>query len=203
MNRAEDWRACGMLPGNGRGCDVTGSIRARRVLVTGTGAVGKSTVCRLVAEALERSTVIEADVVRESIVGGFVEPNLDFEEDFVEQCRLQREIVNLWIDRMVAAGFHTIVDDAPIPPRHFHDDYAALLADPTSVPIFLTASNEALRARLRARKGPFDDWFLENLDGTSRVVEEFLRDPRLDAWTVIDTTDLQPTDVAARIIQRF
>ena len=63
---------------------------ARRVLVTGMPATGKSTVCRLVAEGLSRSTVIEADVVRESIVGGFVQPDLAYRDAFVEQIRLQR-----------------------------------------------------------------------------------------------------------------
>ena len=36
---------------------------ARRVLVTGMPASGKSTVCRRVAEGVARSTVIEADEV--------------------------------------------------------------------------------------------------------------------------------------------
>ena len=111
--------------------------------------VGKSTTCRLVAEGLPRSTFIDADVVRESIVGGFVEPTFPvFSDDLIEQMRLQREIVNLWIDRMVEAGYHAIVDDAPIPPEpHFQNDYAALLADPTSLPVFLIASKEAVVCR--------------------------------------------------------
>ena len=62
----------------------------RRVLVTGLPATGKSTVCRLVAEGLSWSTVIEADVVRESIVGGYVQPDGSFSNDFVEQVTLQR-----------------------------------------------------------------------------------------------------------------
>lgn len=45
-----------------------------------------------------------------------------FSDDFVEQCRLRREIVNHWVDRMVDGGFDAIVDDAPIPPcPHFRD----------------------------------------------------------------------------------
>ena len=178
---------------------------ARRVLVTGSGGVGKSTTCRLVAEGLPRSTCIDADVVRESIVGGFVQPTFPiFSDDFIEQLRLQREIVNLWIDRMVDAGYHAIVDDAPIPPKpHFQNDYAELLADPTSVPVFLTASKEAVRARLSARGGPFDDWFLENLDEMVSAVEEALKDPVWSDWVVIDTSDLTPGDVAARILDRL
>ena len=178
--------------------------RARRVLVTGFPAVGKSTVCRLVAEGLSRSALIEADVVRESIVGGFAEPHLSFPDAFVEQIRLQRDIVNFWIDRMVDAGYHAVVDDAPIPPRPlFQRDYAKLLADPTSVPILLTASKEAIRSRLVARNGPFDDWFQENLDELIRPLEAPSGDDTWDSWTIIDTTDVTPREAAALILERF
>ena len=177
---------------------------ARRVLVTGMAGVGKSTTCRLVAEGLPRSTCIDADVVRESIVGGFVQPDFPvFSDDFIEQARLQREIVNLWVDRMVEAGYHAIVDDAPIPPEpHFQHDYARLLADPSSVPVFLTASKPAVRDRLVARAGPFDDWFLENLDEMLASLEARVRDPVWSDWLIIDTSDLTPDEVAARILDR-
>ena len=176
----------------------------RRVLVTGGAAVGKSTVCRLVAESLPRSTVIDADVVRESIVGGFVEPDASFAEPFVEQLRLQREIVNAWIDRMAAAGYDVIVDDAMIPPApQFHDHYAELLADPASVRVLLVASKEALRARHTARSGPFDDWFLENLDELFTMAEGWLEHPAWSGWTIIDTSDLPPRDIAARILEHL
>jgi predicted kinase len=176
----------------------------RRVLVTGGGAVGKSTVCRLVAESLPRSTVIDADVVRESIVGGFVEPDPSFPAPFVEQIRLQREIVNVWIDKMAAAGYDVIIDDAMIPPPpHFHDDYDDLLADPASVRVLLVASKEALRARHMARSGPFDDWFLENLDELFTLAEGWLEHPAWSGWTIIDTSDIPPRDVAARILEQL
>ena len=184
---------------------MTDRSGARRVLVTGPAGVGKSTICRLVAEGLPRSTAIDADVVRESIVSGFVEPEFpDFSEAAIEQMRLQREIVNDWIDRMVAAGYHAIIDDAPIPPKpHFHSDYAALLADPTSIPVVLMASKEAVRARLGARAGPFDDWFLDNLDDMLDNMREMLRDPAWADWIVIDTSALTPQDVAALILGRL
>ena len=167
------------------------------MLVTGLPAVGKSTVCRLVAEGLDRSTVIDADVVRESIVGGFIEPELPFSDAFIEQAALQRVIVNEWADRMVGAGYHVVIDDAPIPlPPHFRQQYERVLADPTSLPVLLTASRSALLARLDARNGPFDAWFRERLDdviGAGDVHD-------WTGWTVIDTSDLTPADVAARIL---
>lgn len=181
-----------------------GETEARRVLIIGMFATGKSTVCRLVAEGLARSTVIEADIVRESIVGGFVEPDPSWPDAWVEQFRLQREIVNSWAEQMVAADYHVVIDDAPIPPPpHFQHDYAELIADPTSVLVFLTASREALRARLVARNGRFDEWFLEHLDDIHAETEEDLKDPRWSDWSIIDTSDLQPDEVAALVLGRL
>lgn len=173
------------------------SQQARRVLVTGPPGVGKSTVCRLVAEGLSRSTVIEADVVRESIVGGFVQPDLSFPDDFLEQVRLQREIVNLWIERMVQAGYTAVVDDGPFPPPpHFGNHYAHLLAQPTSLPIVLTAEPAALRARLQRRKGPFDEEILDVVDWLHGDLDRH----DWSDWLMIDTTDQGPDDVAAQIL---
>lgn len=170
---------------------------ARRVLVTGLPGVGKSTVCRLVAEGLARSTVIEADVVRESIVGGFVEPDISWPDAFIEQIRLQREIVNLWIQRMVDAGYTAIVDDGPLPPPpHFHNDYAHLLAQPTSVAVVLTADRAALQARVERRGGLFDTGILEHLDDLLDSMLLF----DWSGWLEIDTTGLTPEQVAARIL---
>jgi len=64
-------------------------------------------VGRLVAEAFERSVHIEADVVRESIVGGFVDPGSGqmFGEEGIAQFALQREIVIQWALRKAEAGY--------------------------------------------------------------------------------------------------
>jgi broad-specificity NMP kinase len=179
---------------------MTASIEARRVLVTGTPGVGKSTVCRLVAEGLTRSTVIEADVVRESIVSGFVQPDLSFPEPFVQQVRLQREVVNMWIERMVQAGYTAIVDDGPMPPPpHFENDYRHLLAQPTSLPVVLTADHTTLRARLQERGGRFDVEIVAVLDDLLAVMDQH----DWSRWLVIDTTGRTPNAVAARILSEL
>ena len=62
------------------------------VLITGPPGAGKSTVGRLVVAPFERSVHIEADVVRESIVGGFIPPSPEmFGEERIEQVALERE----------------------------------------------------------------------------------------------------------------
>ena len=178
-------------------------VGPRRVLVTGLPATGKSTVCRLVAEGLRRSTVIDADIVRESIVGGFVQPNLAFTDDFVEQIALQREIVNAWAQRMIAAGYDVVIDDAPIPPPPgFQRDYAEVFADPTSVLIYLVASEEARRARLLGRNGRFDDELIELIGEMSEGTEQLLEAGAWSDMRIIDTTDLSPGGVATLILER-
>lgn len=173
---------------------------ACRVLLTGMAGVGKSTVCRLVAEGLSRSTVIEADVVRESIVGGFVQPDLSWPDAFMEQVRVQREIVNLWVERMVAAGYTAIVEDGPMPPpRQLEHDYSHLLAQPSSLPVVLTAERATLQARLEARAGRFDTLILRDLDGLLSGFHEL----DWSRWLVIDTSALTPDEVAAQVLSEL
>ena len=157
------------------------------VLITGPPGGGKSTIGRLVAEAFDRSVHIEADVVRESIVGGFVVPSLEWPDDILEQFALQREIVIHWASRMSDAGYVPVVDDAPIPPHgHFEDQYAPLLSRPDVHPIILRADADVVRARIRARQGRFD----EMLVGVVDHALGFLDNLDHDRWHTVDTTDL-------------
>ena len=170
---------------------------ARRILITGLPGSGKSTVGRLVAEGIDRSVYIDADFVRESIVGGFVQPALPFTDEFIEQICLQREIVNFWVERMVAAGFTAVIDDAPIPPPpHFASHYAHALDQPSTIRVLLMPTEVALRGRLEARRGPFDELFLrrfEEMVGT-------LDDHDFSDWVVIDSSDQTPSATAAAIL---
>ncbi len=168
------------------------------VLLTGPPGGGKSTVGRLVAEAFERSVHIEADVVRESIVGGFIHPSPDmFGDEGVEQFALQREIVVQWALRKAEAGYVPVIDDAPIPPSgHFEQQYAPLLALPSTRPIILRADGDVVRARIRARSGPFDEILVTAVD---RALG-FLDDLDQERWHTVDSTDLSVDDSAAAIL---
>jgi predicted kinase len=168
------------------------------VLLTGPPGGGKSTVGRLVAEAFERSVHIEADVVRESIVGGFVPPSPDmFHDEGIEQFALQREIVIQWALRKAEAGYVPVIDDAPIPPDgHFEQQYAPLLALDSTWPVILRAEGDVVRERIRARGGRFD-WTL--VDAVEPVLGwlDVLDDER---WYTVDSTDLTVQDSAALIV---
>lgn len=71
----------------------------------GPPGAGKSTVAQLVAAKFARSAYIDADLVRESIVGGFEHPGQGLTDPFVRQTVLQREIVIEWAERMALAGY--------------------------------------------------------------------------------------------------
>lgn len=168
------------------------------VLVTGPPGAGKSTVGRLVAEAFARSVFIEADIVRESIVGGFVQPGPDmFRDEGVQQFALQREIVVHWALRKAEAGYVPIVDDAPIPPHgHFEQQYAGLLTLPHVWPIILRADADVVRERIRARRGQFDDILVSVVDDALGHLDDLDQ----ELWFTVDTTALSVEDAAAAIV---
>lgn len=168
------------------------------VLLTGPPGGGKSTVGRLVAAAFERSVHIEADVVRESIVGGFIPPSPEmFGDEGIEQIALQREIVILWALRKVQAGYVPIIDDAPIPPDgHFEQQYAPLLSLPSTRPIILRADADVVRSRIRSRGGQFDEILVSVVDQAL----DGLDDLDHELWHTIDSTNLTVEESAASIV---
>ena len=110
----------------------------RRVFISGPPGGGKSTVARLVAAKFARSVYIDADVIRESIVGGFETPTHPVSAGFVQQTVLQRDIVIEWAERMARAGYVPILDDAPIPgPDEFARQYRHFWADPRTSLVML------------------------------------------------------------------
>ena len=183
----------------GYGCPMTAGPSVPIVLLTGPPGGGKSTVGRLVAEAFERSVHIEADIVRESIVGGFVHPSSEmFGDEGIAQFALQREIVVAWALRKAEAGYVPVIDDAPIPPDgRFEEQYAPLLALPSARPVVLRADGEVVRGRIRARGGTFDEILVSVVDETLGWLDDF-DDER---WFTVDSTDLTVEESAAAIVE--
>jgi hypothetical protein len=168
-------------------------------LLTGPPGGGKSTVGRLVAEAFERSVHIEADVVRESIVSGFLAPESGqmFGEEGVAQFGLQREIVIHWALRKAEEGYVPVIDDSPIPPDgHFEQQYAPLLGLPSVRPVILRADGDVIRDRIRARRGKFDEFLPSVVDDALALLDDL--DQQL--WHTVDSTDLSIEDSAAAIV---
>jgi predicted kinase len=167
------------------------------VLITGPPGGGKSTVGRLVAAGFERSVHIEADVVRESIVGGFIVPSADMGGLGIEQFALQREIVVHWAMRKAEAGYVPVIDDAPIPPHgHFEQQYAALLALPQVRPVILRADADVVRRRIRERAGRFDEMLVDVVDTALGVLDALDQ----EVWHTVDSTDLTVEESASAIL---
>lgn len=167
------------------------------ILITGPPGGGKSAIGRLVAEGFERSAHIEADVVRESIVGGFVVPSLDMGDPAIAQFALQREIVVEWAFRKADAGYVPVIDDGPVPAHgHFEAQYGPVLAHPAVRPIIIRADADVVRSRIRARAGQFDEMLVTVVDHAL----EYLDDLDQDAWFTVDSTDLTVQESAEAIL---
>lgn len=170
----------------------------RRVFISGPPGAGKSTVGRLVAERFDRSVHIGADLVRESIVSGFEQPSMPVSEGFAKQTALQREIVIAWADRMAAAGYVPIVDDAPIPsPQIFADQYASFWRDPRTTLVMLLPDAEEVRRRISERGGPFDEFLIGVVGQALSWIDEL----DLSMWHTVDSTGQSPEETADAVFQ--
>jgi shikimate kinase len=82
------------------------------LIVTGPPGAGKSTVARLVAERIERSVDVEADLFFRWIIGGFVEP---WRPESHEQNTMVMGIVAEVAASYASAGYVTIIDGMLVP----------------------------------------------------------------------------------------
>src|SRR5438552_186860 len=79
-------------------------------LITGIPGAGKTTVARLLAERLERSVVIEGDLLQGWIVSGNVWPGEEPAAESTRQIRLNMRNQCLLAQSYAAAGFTPIID---------------------------------------------------------------------------------------------
>ena len=79
-------------------------------LITGIPGAGKTTVARLLAERLERSVVIEGDLLQGWIVSGNVWPGQEPAAESARQIHLNMRNQCLLAQSYAAAGFTPIID---------------------------------------------------------------------------------------------
>lgn len=170
----------------------------RRVFISGPPGGGKSTVARLVAAKFARSAYIDADLIRESIVGGFEPPTQPVTDGFVRQTALQREIVIAWAERMALAGYVPVLDDAPIPgPEEFAHQYRQFWADPRTALVMLRPEAEEVRRRIVSRAGPFDEFLVGVVDVALSWIDRL----DLDGWSIVDSTGQLPEETAELVFE--
>lgn len=170
----------------------------RRVFISGPPGSGKSTVAALVAAKFARSVYIGADLVRESIVGGFEAPTYPVTDGFVQQTVLQREIVIGWAERMALAGYVPVVDDAPIPdPVEFVRQYRPLWDDPRTALVMLRPDADEVRRRIMSRAGPFDEFLVGVVD----LALEWIDGLDLTGWNIVDSTGQGPEETAELVFE--
>lgn len=179
-----------MIESNG---DLEGQPLA--VLISGPPGAGKSTVARNVAEHFSPSAHLKVDDLREIMVNGFWQPG-EWTELADEQFRRARLVATEMARLHVADGVTLVIDDVCAPPD-FEDHYRELFMLPEARRVMLRPTMSALEDRIRARGGPWDEFFL-----TSDLLGwcyEGLQNLDLDGWTIIDSTDQVPDETTAEI----
>lgn len=163
------------------------------MFISGPPGGGKSTVAKLVAAKFARSVYIDADLIRESIVGGFEPPTQPVTDGFVRQTALQRKIVIGWAEQMASAGYVPVLDDAPIPgPDEFARQYRAFWDHPGTALVMLRPDADEVRRRIVDRAGPFDDFLVGVVDMALAWIDQL----DLDGWSIVDSTGQLPEETA-------
>ena len=98
----------------------------RLIILTGVPGSGKTSVAKVLASMYPRSAHVEADVIREAIRGGRVNPGSPGEGEADRQLNLVMRMTSAVANELFAEGFTVIVDDVVVT-RGRLDDYRAAL----------------------------------------------------------------------------
>jgi broad-specificity NMP kinase len=90
-------------------------------LISGIPGAGKTTVSRLLAERLERSVVIEGDLLQGWIVSGNVWPGGEPADESTRQIQLNMRNQCLLARSYAAAGFTPIIDYVIVSRADLHE----------------------------------------------------------------------------------
>ncbi len=166
------------------------------ILVIGGPGAGKSTACRLVAERFERSIYHEADRVREDVVKGFAAPQMPYSADNLQQFTLGRRASTFVAKLYCDADFAVVVDDTFA--CHATEGYLDLIADPRTVPIFLSPTKQTMIDRMVRRQGPFDEVLIGLVENGYDAVHA---EVDLSKWHVLDNSNLTAVETAEQILE--
>ncbi len=166
------------------------------LLLNGPGGAGKSTVSQLVAKKLENCAVIDADVIRNMVVSGFINP---FLAEGVDQYTLGMHNTAQLARSFYDAGYSVVVDGGATRKKYL-DIYYDKLHGANLVNILLLPSNESLVKRDAGRQGKAHlgeekiTW-LHDLFGSWYEEEK--------RWKVLDNTNLTPEETASALFEEL
>lgn len=184
------------------GPDVTTQVTAGRrtlddggscLLVTGAPGAGKSTVTRLVAQALNRSALIDAHSVGRMVVGGYVWPLGEPANEAAAQVRLVNANVCALAANFADAGFTPVIDWV-VPNAQQLKSYRDALASRRLLLVVLDPGSAVCRERNEHRP-PQEQHFFDDYEGLRSSMHSF-RD--LGWW--LDTSTLTVEQTVQQIL---
>lgn len=172
------------------------------VLVTGLQAAGKTTVGRLLAEALEGPAVwFDGDVLHRMVVRGRVDMTPDPRPEALRQLSLRYESAARLAQFYAHHGFHFVYSDIVM-----GDDAARWLGSISDADVHLVVlcpSVAVIAERERGRgKFSYRDWFVAGgslEDAIASMARTIEGTPRSGLW--LDTSTLTPEETVTTILR--
>lgn len=164
------------------------------LLITGAPGAGKSTVSRLVAQALTRSALLNGDFFNELIVSGRVWALGEPAEEAGRQVRLCNDNLCALAENFAAAG-STPVLDWIIPDKHQLDLYRDILGHRRLLLVVLDPGSDVCQSRSMMRS-PEQQFFFDDYDNLTTSMRNGFGD--VGWW--FDNSHLTPDETATHIL---
>ena len=164
------------------------------VLVTGAPGAGKSTVSRLVAQALSRSARLDAYFVSTLVVSGYVWPLGEPADEAARQVQLLNTNLCALAANFADAGFTPVVD-VVVPDGQQLAEFRRAMAAQGLLLVVLDPGSAVCRDR-NAVRAPEEQFFFDSYEELRESMQQGFGN--LGWW--FDTSDLTPEQTAQRIL---
>ena len=164
------------------------------LLVTGAPGAGKSTVSRLVAQALTRSALLRGDFVSRLVVSGHVWALGEPAEEAARQTRLCNDNLVALARNLATAGFTPVIDWV-VPGREQLDVFVDGLGDLGLRLLVLDPGGPACRAR-NEQRAPEEQFFFDGHETLMATMSEEFGE--LGWW--FDTSALTVEETVAHVV---